>query len=385
MSSSENEEDEEMMTSDEEEGDENEEVYEGQTNEHGEPDGRGTVYFDQSGKNKFQGHFKNGQKEGRGCFYLGDGSTLEGRFEGDGLQGEGIYTHEDGSYTISEYKDGEMNGHAKEYDHNKKLVFEGNYQENERIGLCHFYDEFQGHLFGCVDKNGKLTGKNIMYAYPDEETFLKGTFKDGEMVDAQLAFYNGIGDKFNPHSYNKVKDSFHFNKDVSTNTSISKNPLQTDPYEQKRVFVKKSIILDAGEGLFSSIDASEGEVMSFYNGIRLTHQIVDDRDWSFNDNTISLNQETVIDVPKELSSTNSYCASLGHKANHSFRPNCKYDRFHHPRFGSIKCIRTIQRVKTGDELTVAYGYDHTKLDTDAPEWYKLQLKRFLCNNSNACT
>jgi len=51
-------------------------------------------------------------------------------------------------------------------------------------------------------------------------------------------------------------------------------------------------------------------------------------------------------------------------------------RFNHPRFGEIKCIRTIKPVESGDELTVAYGYDHNKLDTDAPEWYKRKLKEF---------
>lgn len=51
-----------------------------------------------------------------------------------------------------------------------------------------------------------------------------------------------------------------------------------------------------------------------------------------------------------------------------------FTRFHHPRFGFIKCIRTIKSVSCGDELTVAYGYDHTRLETDAPEWYKNKLK-----------
>lgn len=33
-------------------------------------------------------------------------------------------------------------------------------------------------------------------------------------------------------------------------------------------------------------------------------------------------------------------------------------------------------MKPGDELTVAYGYDHTKLDTDAPDWYRKKLKEW---------
>jgi len=56
----------------------------------------------------------------------------------------------------------------------------------------------------------------------------------------------------------------------------------------------------------------------------LAHQ-VDSRDWALNGNTISLDDETVIDVPEPYNHAAKYCASLGHKANHSFTPNCIYD------------------------------------------------------------
>lgn len=52
---------------------------------------------------------------------------------------------------------------------------------------------------------------------------------------------------------------------------------------------------------------------------------VDSRDWALNGNTISLDEDTVIDVPQPFDQMDRYCASLGHKANHSFTPNCKYD------------------------------------------------------------
>lgn len=52
---------------------------------------------------------------------------------------------------------------------------------------------------------------------------------------------------------------------------------------------------------------------------------VDSRDWALNGNTISLDEDTVIDVPQPFDRLENYCASLGHKANHSFTPNCKYE------------------------------------------------------------
>lgn len=54
-------------------------------------------------------------------------------------------------------------------------------------------------------------------------------------------------------------------------------------------------------------------------------------------------------------------------------------RFVHPRFGPIKCIRTLRAVDADEELTVAYGYDHSprgKSGPEAPEWYQLELKAF---------
>lgn len=52
---------------------------------------------------------------------------------------------------------------------------------------------------------------------------------------------------------------------------------------------------------------------------------VDSRDWALNGNTLSLDEDTVIDVPEPYNHVTQYCASLGHKANHSFTPNCAYD------------------------------------------------------------
>lgn len=58
---------------------------------------------------------------------------------------------------------------------------------------------------------------------------------------------------------------------------------------------------------------------------------------------------------------------------------CSLSRFVHPRFGPIKCIRTIRAVEKDEELTVAYGYDHNPVGQngpEAPEWYQLELKAF---------
>lgn len=98
---------------------------------------------------------------------------------------------------------------------------------------------------------------------------------------------------------------------------------------------------------------------------------VDSRPWSENNNTISLNDDVVIDVPKEWNDIHKYNASLGHKANHSPNNNAKYDKYNHPRFGEIKSIRTISKVHKNEEITVDYGY---KKGT-GPPWFRLLRKK----------
>jgi len=80
----------------------------------------------------------------------------------------------------------------------------------------------------------------------------------------------------------------------------------------------------------------------------------------------SLDDELVIDVPQEWAATATYCASLGHKANHRTPVNAAYAPLYHPRFGDVKCVRCLCDVAAGEELTVDYGYlgDH-----GYPEWW----------------
>lgn len=72
--------------------------------------------------------------------------------------------------------------------------------------------------------------------------------------------------------------------------------LLPDSYEAVRVRAARSTVADGGEGLFACRALAAGELASFYSGVRLTHAEVDSRDWAANDNTITLDNDTVIDV-----------------------------------------------------------------------------------------
>ena len=357
--------------------DSDEEVYEGCVSVQGLPHGRGTMTWPRL-ENKFEGHFSNGQKEGKGCFYFADGSMLEGTFVNDCIEGVGTYTFSDGNYLKGTYSSGDLNGPCRQYDCRGRATFDGCYKNNIPSGFVQRFDEFGGTLMGEVDEEGELTGSSVAYVYPDGVTALVGEFSSGRMVHARPAKLKSTPEcKSNclPEVVfcDDSDDSCAVGYDESTRDVISSKPLVQDMYEQDRVFVSQSTISGADEGLFAKVDCCEGEVVSFYNGIRLTHSEVDAREWALNGNTISLNAETVIDIPAEWSSVGVYCASLGHKANHSSEPNCEYAPFTHPRFGEIKCVRTLRAVRKGEELTCNYGYSHKFPGTskdDLPLWYR---------------
>ncbi|KAE8630306.1 hypothetical protein XENTR_v10000778 [Xenopus tropicalis] len=352
-----------------------EETVEGLLDDDGLPHGFCTVNY--SSTDRFEGHFVHGEKNGRGKFYFFDGSTLEGFYVDDALQGQGIYTYEDGGSLHGTYVEGELNGPAQEYDTDGRLIFKGQYKDNVRHGVCWIYYPDGGSLVGEVNEDGDMTGDKVAYVYPDGRMALYGKFIDAEMLEGKLAILTSV-DEGKPH-FELVPNGPVYNFDKSTPSCISVNPLLPDPYESERVYVNDSLIHNAGEGLFAKVASAAQTVMSFYNGVRITHQEVDSREWALNGNTISLDDETVLDVPAPYNSYYKYCASLGHKANHSFSPNCMYDTFVHPRFGPIKCIRTMKAVEKDEELTVAYGYDHSvtgKNGPEAPEWYQQQLTAF---------
>ena len=74
-------------------------------------------------------------------------------------------------------------------------------------------------------------------------------------------------------------------------------------------------------------------------------------------------------------STANYTATLTHKVNHSFVPNCRWSNMEHPCYGLTPAILTLQAVAQDEELTAHYhlnmeeGGEGASRPQDAPEWY----------------
>ena len=73
-----------------------------------------------------------------------------------------------------------------------------------------------------------------------------------------------------------------------------------------------------------------------------------------------------IDFPPDQADLSTYCASLGHKVNHSFLPNSVFGVMSHPRWGRVRTVVTTTHVSAGQEILVDYGYDLLR----CPLWYR---------------
>jgi len=153
--------------------------------------------------------------------------------------------------------------------------------------------------------------------------------------------------------------------------TVLKSPEQSDPYEKKIVEVKQSLIPGAGQGLFAKKSVEKGVILAYFAGVA-----VSDTACSGSEYSISWLHGYGLDIPENL--RQSYCSTLGHKACHSFAPNCEYSWAFHPRFGKIRAILSLRQIEAGEEILTDYKYSYNK----APQWYKEDLSRFLVTNFN---
>ena len=152
--------------------------------------------------------------------------------------------------------------------------------------------------------------------------------------------------------------------------------LYRDPYEEQMVEVKTSGADMAGEGVFALKDIPADTVVAFYNGVRIPADEADTEDsWedcsyrifvAIDDGTDIDNDDCErMDMPAQYRATENYCATVAHKINHSFNPNCRFSKYIHPMFGPIPCVITSEHVAAGEELFTYYKY----LLSDCPDWY----------------
>ena len=322
----------------------------------GKRNGRGAVEggrLEKLGVKRIGGYYTSGILDGRGKVEFLDGMVIEGLFKNGYLEGCVVGKTWSGG-------DG---------------VFIGEYHRGVAVGPCWRRLEGGGWLHGVVDKEGQFTGEDMMYIYPDLVTCLVGKFKNGVMLEARESMVDMIVNPGEEGSILHVRaatpdpDGHIFSYQPSDDQKMSVDYQQQDPYERDRVECRRSAVKNAGEGVFAITDIPQDTFVCFYHGIYLEegqnspqenceYQIF--LDWDAAPASPSL------DILPNAWSYKDYKASLGHKVNHSWQPNCQYAKLYHPVFGHTAMgIRTIRQVHRGEELSTNYRYD-----VDAcPEWY----------------
>jgi len=220
--------------------------------------------------------------------------------------------------------------------------------------------------------------KSGTYIYPDLHTALVGDFTNGEMNGAQKAEVVQLSIQDDILHVETSKPSGRwFALAPSTKTSFgSSDPLLPDPFEERVVEVRGSQMEGGGQGVFTRVPLFKGAVALIFNGYKVplaesnidwekeTEETLYDR-LAYN---IHMPQEEdfFLDFPPSQADLTVYCASLGHKVNHSFVPNAEFSTIYHPRWGRVRSVVTLRDVAVGEELLVDYGYDLIR----CPSWFR---------------
>ena len=184
----------------------------------------------------------------------------------------------------------------------QQLDFLGTYQKGKPHGMCWQYREGGGFLVGKVDpSNGEFTGQEgIAYLYPDLSTALLGAFVDGQMKAAKTSqlidvVLDPLTQIMTP-VFAQTTSSTVIRYSKATRENIGHQPLVSDPYEDRTVIVRSSGVEGGGDGLFAQRDLAKGDIVAFYNGVRIPY---------------------TVGGPKEEWSTSGY--KVGHCKKHCFQ------------------------------------------------------------------
>jgi len=259
------------------------------------------------------------------------------------------------------------------------MVWLGRYKAGLPSGVCWTALRGGGWLVGRPDWNGKNSGLDFAFLYPNLATALFGEWEDGFLVSARPACLDDLS-----LQQGMVEPSFTLdNHDrqyqhwPSSNCDMPGPPHLPDPLESQMVRVANSGVEGGGQGLFANTDIPTDTIVAFYNGIRMTPE--EKSPWEDRAYSIVVEWEEKklafpfpwvsvadhMDLPPKYHTSESYTSTLAHKLNHSFVPNCRWSNMDHPCYGLLPAILTLEPIKEGEELTVHYQMNME----GAPEWY----------------
>lgn len=85
------------------------------------------------------------------------------------------------------FSNGYLEGPVRGIDDRGNLCFIGAFKEGIANGHCWLAREGQGWIHGPVNSQGRFTGDDIMFVYPDLTTCILGTFKNEILVTGKAS------------------------------------------------------------------------------------------------------------------------------------------------------------------------------------------------------
>lgn len=346
----------------------------GKKNPFGEAEGEGGLLYEN--KDTFMGVFINGIKNRKGIHTYStrdDGTEkIEGEWVNGVLNGEIRATLVNTGWIEGYYKDGVPHGFFREFGPRWRgvptLRMVGRYYKGILRGIVWkgMYDK-SGWVVGKVDEKGTFTGEDLAYIYPDMKMAIRGEFKDEKLVCGQVCELLGVvtEDGIKKPIFSEGTGQVYEYENPSIR-NIALHPLLRDPWENERVYVDESNLPQGGEGLFAKKDFETGEIVALYNGIKIKTSTYASEHMPHSDYRIRLNGDIDMDIPNGYHKINQYCATLAHKANHTFTPNSEWTLYEHPRFGLIRSLTARTAIKKDEEILVNYQMCLAK----SPEWYR---------------
>ena len=165
-------------------------------------------------------------------------------------------------------------------DLEKGFITIGHFVDDKPVGKAWQWKHerlIEGFLTGNVDENGTFSGMDIIYIYPDFQTGLKGKFVAGEVVEARSVI---ITEERCNNGMKEIKtrmiesDKTLWGKDIANATHITKYAKTVDPHEKRSVYVGQSKLAGGGEGIFARRSFLPGNLVSYFNGIRVTEEMM---------------------------------------------------------------------------------------------------------------
>ena len=263
----------------------------------------------------------------------------------------------------------------------------------------------EGFLYGEVDHEGKFTGDEITFLYPDLLTGLHGKFVDGEVQEARAV---DIVAERCQQGIKEIKLRLNTRDHTVWRLADSESLLRSfartvEPHERKSVYVGKSQVDGdssvVGEGIFARRTFLPGDLVTYFAGVKTTEKEM------FLDNMTEVEvyeasryyfglyaeaprmwgveRDVVIDIPAEYRNLVNYRTTLGHKVNHKFyqEANGSFDVVKHPLFGVIVAVIATEVISEDEEIFVDYNYytedSPAQQLLDAPAWYQEAHKKMV--------